>query len=71
MAMTCCADDMAFLGFACKYDKCGELAEKQWVKVTARVTKEYFEDYGGEGPILNALTIEKTKAPKEPVINFV
>ena len=23
MAMTCCADDMAFLGFACKYDKCG------------------------------------------------
>ena len=71
MAMTCCADDMAFLGFACKYDKCGELAEKQWVKVTARVTKEYFEDYGGEGPILNALTIEKTRAPEEPVINFV
>ncbi|MDE6890749.1 MAG: GTPase, partial [Lachnospiraceae bacterium] len=71
MAMTCCADDMAFLGFACRYDKCGELAEKQWVKVTAKVAKEYFEDYGGEGPILDALNIEKTKAPKEPVISFV
>ncbi len=71
MAMTCCADDMAFLGFACWYDKCGELAEKQWVKVTAKVAKEYFEDYGGEGPILDALNIEKTKAPKEPVISFV
>ena len=28
MAMTCCADDMAFLGYACKYDKCSELANK-------------------------------------------
>lgn len=30
MAMTCCADDMAFLGFACEYDGCGELSDKQW-----------------------------------------
>lgn len=70
MAMTCCAEDMAFLGFACEYDKAASLAEKQWVKVTAKVNKEYFADYQGEGPVLHALSVEQTKAPKEEVISF-
>lgn len=71
MAMTCCADDMAFLGFACEYDKADTLTNKQWVKVTAKVAKEYFADYRGEGPVLKAISVEQTKAPKEEVISFV
>lgn len=71
MAMTCCAEDMAFLGFACEYDRADGLEEQQWVKVTATVTKEYFADYQGEGPVLHAASVEKTKAPKETVISFV
>ena len=71
MAMTCCADDMAFLGFACEYDKADNLSEKQWVKVTAKVAKEYFADYQGEGPVLKAISVEQTKAPKEEIISFV
>lgn len=71
MAMTCCAEDMAFLGYACEYDKTDKLTDKQWVKVTARVAKEYFADYGGEGPVLKALSVEQTKAPKEEVISFM
>lgn len=71
MAMTCCADDMAFLGFACVYDGAEGLENKQWVKVTAMVKKEYFADYKGEGPVLEAVSVEKTKAPKEEVISFV
>ncbi|MBD5502111.1 MAG: GTPase [Lachnospiraceae bacterium] len=71
MAMTCCADDMAFLGFACEYDKTSSLTVKQWVKVTAKVAKEYFADYGGEGPVLKAVSVEQTRAPKEPVISFM
>ena len=70
MAMTCCAEDMAFLGFACEYDKADTLTENQWVKVTAKVAKEYFADYEGEGPVLKAISVEQTKAPKEPVISF-
>ena len=61
MAMTCCAEDMAFLGFACEYDKADKLSDRQWVKVTARVAKEYFADYGGEGPVLKAVSVEQTK----------
>ena len=71
MAMTYCAEDMAFLGFACEYDKSDKLTDKQWVKVTAKVAKEYFADYGGEGPVLKAISVEQTKAPKEEVISFI
>lgn len=71
MAMTCCADDMAFLGFACYYDRAQSLANKEWVQVTAEVKKEYFADYKGEGPVLNAISIEKVKAPEEEIISFI
>lgn len=70
MAMTCCADDMAFLGYACKYDKCSELANKDWVEVTATVHKEFWKDYNGEGPVLHAVSVEPTKKPKDEILNF-
>lgn len=70
MAMTCCADDMAFLGYACEFAGADALKQKDWVKVTAVVSKEYWEDYKGEGPVLHAVSVEKTKAPKEEIISF-
>lgn len=71
MAMTCCADDMAFLGYACQYDREAELNQKDWVKVTAKVRIEYFEDYGKEGPVLHAVKVEPAPKPKNEVISFV
>ncbi len=70
MAMTCCADDMAFLGYACEYSGAEELKDKEWIVLTATLTKEYFSDYKGEGPVLHAISVEKSKEPKEPVISF-
>ena len=71
MAMTCCADDMAFLGYDCEYEGASGLKDRQWVKVTAKVEKEYFADYGGEGPVLKAVSVEQTRAPKEEIISFM
>lgn len=71
MAMTCCAEDMSFLGYVCKYEKAAELEQRGWVKVTAVVKKEYWADYNGEGPVLHAVKVEKTKAPKEEIISFM
>lgn len=71
MAMTCCAEDMAFLGYACKYGQEAELEQKAWVKVTAKVEIEYFEDYGKEGPVLHAIKVEPAAKPKNEVISFV
>lgn len=70
MAMTCCADDMAFLGYACRYPEAGALKQKEWVKVTAVVNKEFWDDYEGEGPVLTAVSVEKAKAPKDEIISF-
>lgn len=70
LAMTCCAEDMTFLGFACVYDKIDLYQERDWVKVTAKVEREYFADYEGEGPVLHALSVTKTKQPKEHIISF-
>ena len=70
MAMTCCADYIAFLGFACEYAGADSLKQKEWVEVTATITQEYWKDYNGEGPILHAVSVVKTKAPREEIINF-
>ena len=70
LAMTCCAEDMAFLGFACEYEKTEELKEKSWVWVTARVAREYWPDYEGEGPVLHAIKVEGAKEPANPIIGF-
>lgn len=70
MSMTCCAEDMAFLGFACRYEGEATLKEQEWVKVRARVGREYLADYGGEGPVLTALSVSRAKEPDRPVIDF-
>lgn len=70
MAMTCCADDISFLGYACEYAGAGALNQRDWVKVTAEVHRKYWKDYNGEGPVLTALKVEKAKAPKQEILNF-
>ena len=70
MAMTCCAQDMQFLGFKCEYEGADSLKERSWVEVTARVKKEFVEAYGAEGPVLVAVEVKETSEPKTPVIDF-
>lgn len=71
MAMTCCAEDMAFLGFATEYDKADELEPKSWVEVTAVVGSAARPEYKGEeGPQLKAISVVPTKKPKKEVIDF-
>ena len=70
MAMTCCANDMSFLGYACKSDAGAAYPERTWVRVRAKVAFEDFSEYKGKGIVLHAESVEKTVQPKEPVINF-
>lgn len=67
MAMTCCEDDMTFLGFLCKARNARLLETKQWVKVRARVEYEYTPEYEGEGPMLYADYVEPAEEIKEMV----
>ncbi len=60
MAMTCCEDDMSFLGFVTKAREAKHLETRQWVKVRAKIAYEYWKDYEGEGPVLYADSVEQT-----------
>ena len=73
MAMTCCADDMTFLGYLCRYDKTDELENREWIDITAKVDMAALPEYeGNEGPFLEAISISKVKAPapRDQVISF-
>ena len=70
-AMTCCADDIAFLGFICKTDESDKYKKGDWITVTAQIKMEFWKDYNGVGPVLYAKEIKPAKAPKDEVINLV
>ncbi len=69
MAMTCCAQDMTFLGYVTKADPAVLAAfnTRDWVKLTAKVGMEVREEYGGEGPVLELKDIAHTGAIDDPV----
>lgn len=71
LAMTCCADDMAFLGYPCEFSGAGALKQREWIKVTASVLAGNSREQGGAGLTLQAVSVEKAKAPKEEVISFM
>ena len=70
-AMTCCAEDIAFLGFICKTDESEKYKKGDWITITAQIKMEFWKDYNGVGPVLYAKEIIPAKAPKEEVINLV
>ncbi|SFK96797.1 TIGR03943 family protein [Lachnospiraceae bacterium KH1T2] len=69
-AMTCCAEDIQFVGFPCKYEGAADLKEKQFVMVTARMDKAMSKTYGQEAPVLYAESVEKAEPAKEEVVYF-
>jgi len=69
-AMTCCADDIAFIGFLCHAKGADQWKQKDWVKVTAKVSVEYCKDYKGKGPVLYATEVVATEKPEEQLVYF-
>lgn len=69
MAMTCCAQDMSFLGYVCKADPkdIAAFQTRDWAKLTATVGMEEREEYHGMGPVLSLKSIARTGEIEEPV----
>ncbi len=72
MVMTCCAQDIQLMGYACEYDKTDDLKPKSWINLTAEVTKKFMDAYEGEGPVLKALEVKEIPAPPKDkqIIDF-
>lgn len=56
--MTCCVDDIQFLGIPCKYANAKQLESRSWVMVEATISAEKHYLYQGElGPVLQAVQV--------------
>lgn len=71
MAMTCCADDTAFIGFLCRSSYVDRLKQRQWLTVTAKAHMEKRPEYNGEeGIVLRSTNIKKAEKPEEELVYF-
>ncbi|MDD6208631.1 MAG: GTP-binding protein [Clostridiales bacterium] len=74
-AMTCCVEDIAFVGFVTKVDKelepvLDSLEMREWVYVEAVMRYEFHKDYKGKGPVLYAVKLERAEKPKDDLVYF-
>ena len=70
MAMTCCADDTAFIGFICDGVDAAKYQTRDWIMLTASITNEEREEYEGAGVVLHAKDIARTGAAAEEFVYF-
>ena len=69
--MTCCANDIEFYGFLCRYRSVLPYQNRSWVRVEAEVRVEYHELYGETGPVLYLKKIQSAPRPLDEVISLV
>lgn len=74
-AMTCCVQDIQFVGFPCRYTEYKKLKQRDWITVTAKVNIKYHPIYKGQtpdgkGPVLTALEIGPGTKPADDVVMF-
>ena len=69
-AMTCCADDVQFIGFLCKADDWSGFANGSYVTITARLEFKFRKEYGEEGPVFYAEEVTAAQKPKEELVYF-
>lgn len=69
-AMTCCADDISYIGLVCKYTNAETLKSQDSVYITARVNVGISSLYNGEGPILRVLSLEDIEKPEDDIVYF-
>ena len=55
-AMTCCIEDVTFIGFKCKYEDESSIPHKSW--------------YKGKGPVLYPVSIEPAEKPQDELVYF-
>ncbi len=66
MSMTCCENDMAFLGYLAHYKDIDKYRNGEWVHLKARFEVKNRPEYEGEGPVLEVLSMALTGEIKEP-----
>ncbi len=70
-AMTCCVEDIRYVGFLCRWKNASTLANKGWYIVTADIKAEQNKLFGGEvGPMLYITDVKPAQKPEEETVYF-
>ena len=69
-AMTCCVEDVTFIGFKTKYDREDEIPHKSWINITAEVHVEFAKEYKGKGPVLYPISVTPAEKPEDELVYF-
>ena len=68
--MTCCEADIAFSALICNLDGQPMPENDEWVILTAKMDYKFHRSYGRRGPVLTAVSIERTEPPAQQVATF-
>ncbi len=68
--MTCCEADIAFSALICNLDGQPMPENDEWVVLTAKMDYKFHRSYGRRGPVLTAVSIERTEPPAQQVATF-
>lgn len=69
-AMTCCVEDITFLGMKCKSDQAPQIEHKSWIDLTAEIRVEFAKEYKGMGPVLYPISIKAAEKPADELVYF-
>lgn len=69
-AMTCCVEDITFLGMMCKTGMENTPEHRSWVDLTARIKVEFAREYKGKGPILYPIEMKPAEKPQDELVYF-
>lgn len=69
-AMTCCIEDVSFLGLKCRYPDSKSIPHKSWIHITAQIRVEFAMEYKGRGPVLYPVSVEPAEKPEEELVYF-
>ncbi|MBQ9632185.1 MAG: GTPase [Lachnospiraceae bacterium] len=69
-AMTCCVEDIQFLGMKCKYKEADKIGHKSWIHLKAKVKNELAREYRGKGPVLYPISLEQAEKPEDELVYF-
>lgn len=69
--MTCCVEDIQFLGVPCSYEHAKDLKPRSWQMVTAKIEAKKHPLYKGDlGPVLTAISVEPAEPADPDVAQF-
>ena len=69
-AMTCCADDIQFIGYICSSPKARLLGNGSWIEITAKCEIRHMTAYRGRGPVFKVTEMKSVQAPESDLVYF-